>query len=143
MPVLRERDILCRSDNGVSRICHTAFTVVLIAGGMLLVAGSQVDAMWEYWRELAARGGSRTDTDGYRKGTDYARFTSFLDPFRRRSRKRLAGGSVAAGYWEPADLRAWDLATVYRRTYICLNAQNDFILAIIGEELGFMGIFWP
>ena len=57
----------------------TAFTVVLIAGGMLLVAGIK-------WSHVAILGASALaagfafifmDPDGYRK----ARFMSFRDPF--------------------------------------------------------------
>lgn len=74
----------------------TAFTVVFIAGGMLIVSGVK-------WRHMGILAGAATvagvglilmDTEGYR----FARFTSFLGSFRRRSQKRLAGGSVSAGY---------------------------------------------
>ena len=57
----------------------TAFTVVFIAGGMLIVSGVK-------WRHMGILAGAATvagvglilmDTEGYR----FARFTSFLDPF--------------------------------------------------------------
>ena len=57
----------------------TAFTIVFIAGGMLLVSG----AKWSHLGILAGGAGVAgvafifTDPDGYR----FARFTSFLDPF--------------------------------------------------------------
>ncbi len=116
----------------------TAFTIVLIAGGMLLVAGIK-------WRHVGILGISAVcagfalilmDSDGYRK----ARLVSFLDPF---------ADALGDGYQVVQSLLALGSGgltglgignSVQKNLYLPF-AQNDFILAIIGEELGFVGIF--
>ena len=115
----------------------TAFTIVFIAGGMLLMSG----AKWSHLGILA--GGAAvagvafifTDPDGYR----FSRITSFLDPF---------ADAVGSGYQVVQSLLAMGtggltglgLGNSIQKNLYLPEPQNDFILAIIGEELGFVGI---
>lgn len=115
----------------------TAFTVVFIAGGMLMVAGVK----WRHMGMLAGAAGAAgvaliiMDTDGYR----FARLTSFLDPFA----DALEGGwqvvqsLLAMG---SGGLTGLGLGNSIQKNLYLPEPQNDFILAIIGEELGFVGI---
>ena len=116
----------------------TAFTVVLIAGGMLLVAGIK-------WSHVAILGVSALgagfafifmDPDGYRK----ARFMSFLDPFADALGNgwQVVQSLLALG---TGGLTGLGLGNSVQKNLYLPFAQNDFILAIIGEELGFVGIF--
>ena len=116
----------------------TAFTVVLIAGGMLLVAGIK-------WSHVAILGVSALaagfafifmDPDGYRK----ARFMSFRDPFADTLGNgwQVVQSLLALG---TGGLTGLGLGNSVQKNLYLPFAQNDFILAIIGEELGFVGIF--
>ena len=115
----------------------TAFTVCLIAGGMLLVAGIK-------WRHVAVLGGAAcvagavfifADSDGYR----YNRFMSFLDPF---ADPLGNGWQVVQSLYAlgTGGLTGLGLGNSVQKNLYLPMAQNDFILAIIGEELGFVGI---
>lgn len=115
----------------------TAFTVVFIAGGMLLVSGVK-------WRHLGILAGAAgvagvglifMDTDGYR----FARFTSFLDPFADALGNgwQVVQSLLAMG---TGGLTGLGLGNSIQKNLYLPEPQNDFILAIIGEELGFVGI---
>ncbi len=116
----------------------TAFTVVAIAGGMLLVAGTK----WKHLGVLAGAGFAAgivfifADTDGYR----YSRFTSFLDPFADALGDgwQVVQSLLALG---SGGLTGLGLGNSVQKTLYLPYPQNDFILAIIGEELGFIGVF--
>lgn len=116
----------------------TAFTVVLIAGGMLLVAGIK----WSHVGILAIAAGAAgvgfifMDSDGYR----YNRFMSFLDPFADALGNgwQVVQSLLALG---TGGLTGLGLGNSVQKNLYLPFAQNDFILAIIGEELGFIGIF--
>lgn len=116
----------------------TAFTVVLIAGGMLLVAGIK----WSYVAILGASALAAgfafifMDPDGYRK----ARFMSFRDPFADALGNgwQVVQSLLALG---TGGLTGLGLGNSVQKNLYLPFAQNDFILAIIGEELGFVGIF--
>ena len=116
----------------------TAFTLVLIAGGMLLVAGIKWSHAGILFIAAVCSGIVFIfgDSDGYRK----ARAISFLDPF---------ADALGDGYQVVQSLLALGTGgltglgignSVQKNLYLPF-AQNDFILAIIGEELGFAGIF--
>ena len=116
----------------------TAFTIVAIAGGMLLVAGAK-------WKHLFSLGGLGfaaglvlifADSDGYR----LARATSFLDPFEDALGDgwQVVQSLLALG---SGGLTGVGLGNSVQKTLYLPYPQNDFILAIIGEELGFVGIF--
>ncbi|MBQ4649674.1 MAG: putative lipid II flippase FtsW [Firmicutes bacterium] len=115
----------------------TAFTVCFIAGGMLLVAGAK-------WRHLVILAGAAvaaavafifTDTTGYR----YKRFLSFLDPFEDPldTGWNVVQSLLALG---TGGLTGRGLGNSIQKNLYLPMPQNDFILAIIGEELGFIGI---
>lgn len=115
----------------------TAFTVVFIAGGMLIVSGVK-------WRHMGILAGAATvagvglilmDTEGYR----FARFTSFLDPFADALGNgwQVVQSLLAMG---TGGLTGLGLGNSIQKNLYLPEPQNDFILAIIGEELGFIGI---
>ena len=115
----------------------TAFTICFIVGGMLLVAG----AKWIHLGTLA--GGAVAagvvlifaDTSGYR----YGRFLSFLDPFEDPlgTGWNVVQSLLALG---TGGLTGLGLGNSVQKNLYLPMPQNDFILAIIGEELGFIGI---
>lgn len=115
----------------------TAFTIVFIAGGMLLVSG----AKWSHIGILAGAAGVAgvglifMDTDGYR----FDRFTSFLDPFADSLGNgwQVVQSLLAMG---TGGLTGLGLGNSIQKNLYLPEPQNDFILAIIGEELGFIGI---
>ncbi|MBQ9961066.1 MAG: putative lipid II flippase FtsW [Firmicutes bacterium] len=115
----------------------TAFTVVFIAGGMIFVAGAQ-------WKHLGMLAGVAltagvgfifTDKDGYR----FARITSFLDPFEDAlgSGYQVVQSLLAMG---TGGLTGLGLGNSIQKNLYLPEPQNDFILAIIAEELGFVGV---
>ena len=107
----------------------TAFTVVFIAGGMLLVSG----AKWRHLGLLAGGAGVAgvafifLDTDGYR----FARFTSFLDPFADALGNgwQVVQSLLAMG---TGGLTGLGLGNSVQKNLYLPEPQNDFILAIIG-----------
>lgn len=115
----------------------TAFTVIFIAGGMLFVSG----ARWGHLGMLAGAAGVAgvaliaMDTDGYR----LKRFTSFLDPFAHALDDgwQVVQSLLAMG---TGGLTGRGLGNSIQKNLYLPEPQNDFILAIIGEELGFVGI---
>ena len=115
----------------------TAFTIVFIAGGMLLVSG----AKWSHLGILAGAAAVAgvafifTDPDGYR----FSRITSFLDPFADAlgSGYQVVQSLLAMG---TGGLTGLGLGNSIQKNLYLPEPQNDFILAIIGEELGFVGI---
>jgi len=115
----------------------TGMTVCMIAGGMLLVAGIK----WRYVFGLAGAalvGGMALifmDEDGYR----YQRVLSFLDPFEDvlGSGWQVVQGLLALG---TGGLTGLGLGNSIQKNLYLPEPMNDFILAIIGEELGFIGI---
>ena len=115
----------------------TAFTICFIVGGMLLVAGAK-------WKHLGTLAGAAvaagvalivTDTSGYR----YGRFLSFLDPFEDPLGDgwNVVQSLLALG---TGGLTGLGLGNSVQKNLYLPMPQNDFILAIIGEELGFVGI---
>lgn len=120
----------------------TALTVIGIAAGMLFLAGLQ-------WRYLILSGGILTAgvfglarfgaNFGY--GHVMRRLTSFLDPFEdalgdgfQVVQSLLAlgtGGFLGLGLGK----------SVQKNLYLP-EPMNDFILSIIGEELGLVGVFF-
>lgn len=114
----------------------TAITVFLIAVGIAFVAGLQ----WRYiiLMFLGVAGGSFyliKINDGYW----HDRMASFLDPFAdalgdgfQVVQSLLALGT--GGLWGKG------LGQSIQKNLYLPEPQNDFILAIIGEELGFLGV---
>ena len=114
----------------------TAITVFLIAVGIAFVAGME-------WRYIILMGAG-TLVGGYYllyidKGYWHSRVASFLDPFAdalgdgfQVVQSLLALGT--GGLWGKG------LGQSVQKNLYLPEPQNDFILAIIGEELGFIGI---
>lgn len=115
----------------------TAFTIIMIAGGMLLVAGIR----WIHVAILGVGAGLAgfalifMDSDGYR----LQRFMSFLDPFADSLGNgwQVVQSLLALG---TGGLTGLGLGNSVQKNLYLPMAQNDFILAIIGEELGFVGV---
>ena len=115
----------------------TGMTLCMIAGAMLLVAGAK-------WKHIFGLIGLAlvgvvllvfTDEDGYRM----QRVLSFLDPFEDPlgSGWQVVQGLYALG---TGGLTGLGLGNSIQKNLYLPEPQNDFILAIIGEELGFIGI---
>lgn len=115
----------------------TAFTVLFIAGGMIFVAGARIGHLVVLGGAggLAAAALVLLDEDGYR----FARFMSFLDPFKDALGNgwQVVQSLLAMG---TGGLTGRGLGNSIQKNLYLPEPQNDFILAIIGEELGFFGI---
>lgn len=117
----------------------TAVTVCFIAGGMLIVAGMS----FKYVAGLVALGGAAgtflilADRSGYK----YGRFLSFMDPFEDVSGDgwNVVQSLLALGTGGVTGLGLGQ--SVQKNLYLPMP-QNDFILAIVGEELGLLGILF-
>lgn len=116
----------------------TAITIFMIIVTMLFVAGAKI------WHLFAVGGAGIlagvfaifVDPDG---GYRLARVTSFLDPFA----DPLGGGyQVVQSLYAlgSGGLFGVGLGKSIQKNLYLPEAHNDFILAIIGEELGFIGI---
>lgn len=115
----------------------TAMIIFGITMSMMLFAG----AKWRYFFGTILAGGVGAavlifaDTDGYR----LKRFTSFLDPF---------ADPLGTGYQVMQSLFAMGSGQVFgvglgksiQKNLHLPEAQNDFILAVIAEELGYIGV---
>ena len=113
----------------------TAATVVFIAGGMLLVAGTKI---WQLF-VLAGLGGAAGVALVVSSEYRYARYTSFLDPFAHALDNgfQAVQSLLALG---TGGFTGLGLGKSVQKYLYLPEPQNDFITAIIGEELGFVGI---
>ncbi len=115
----------------------TAATVALIVVGMMFVAGMS----WLYIGGAFGLGAAAlvaliiTDSDGYRM----KRILSFRDPFAdpQGTGYQVVQSLLALG---SGGLTGVGLGKSMQKTLYLPEPQNDFILAIIGEELGFIGL---
>ena len=115
----------------------TAITVCGIIVAMMLVAGMK----WRYLFGAAGLGGAGIlGILVFMKGSYwYQRMTSFVDPFQ---------DPLGEGYQAVQSLLALGSGGLFgvglgksvQKNLYLPEPQNDFILAIIGEELGFIGI---
>ncbi|MBQ2160778.1 MAG: putative lipid II flippase FtsW [Firmicutes bacterium] len=113
----------------------TAATVIFIAGGMMLVAGAKI------WQLIILAGLGFAGGVALIFSSEYRhdRFLSFLDPFE---------DSLGNGFQAVQSLLALGtggftglgLGNSVQKYLYLPEPQNDFITAIIGEELGFVGI---
>jgi len=118
----------------------TAITVCIIIIGILFIAGMK----WWHLGALfavggAAIGGLILSGSGEGEGNYWlTRFTSFLDPFQDPlgSGWQVIQSLLALG---SGGLFGLGLGKSVQKTLYLPEPQNDFILAIIGEELGFIG----
>lgn len=114
----------------------TAITICAIIVGMMFVAGLNLF----YFVAIAGIGAAgvfamiQTDEDGYW----LSRFTTFLDPFQDPlgSGWQVIQSLLALG---SGGLFGVGLGKSIQKTLYLPEPQNDFILSIIGEELGFIG----
>lgn len=118
----------------------TALTVCGIIGGIMILAGLQ----WRYVLAIGGIGGAGIFSIamlGDKIGMDHwkARLVSFRDPF---------ADAVGDGFQVVQSLLAlgsgglfgMGLGKSIQKNLYLPEPQNDFILAIIGEELGFIGL---
>ncbi len=113
----------------------TAATLILIAGGMLLVAGARILHLAILGVLAIGAGAALIMTSEYRR----ARYMSFLDPF---------ADSLGNGFQAAQSLLALGtggftglgLGNSVQKYLYLPEPQNDFITSIIGEELGFVGL---
>ncbi|MDO5490851.1 MAG: putative lipid II flippase FtsW [Bacillota bacterium] len=115
----------------------TALTVCGIAVAMMLVAGMD----WAYVGAAAGLGvGGFLFIVLFMKDTYwYARITNFTDPFQDMYGEgyQVAQSLLALG---SGGLTGVGLGRSVQKSLYLPEPQNDFILAIIGEELGFIGV---
>ena len=113
----------------------TAATIVFIAGGLMLVAGAKIWQLGLLAGLGFAGGVALIFSSEYR----HDRFLSFLDPF---------ADSLGNGFQAVQSLLALGTGgftgqglgkSVQKYLYLP-EPQNDFITAIIGEEIGFIGL---
>jgi len=114
----------------------TAITAVIIAVGIAFLAGM-------HWRYVVLMAGAAVAGGYYlffiNDGYWHQRVVSFMDPF---------ADALGGGYQVVQGLLALGSGGLYGRglgqsvqkNLYLPEPQNDFILAIIGEELGFLGI---
>ncbi len=113
----------------------TAATVVFIAGGMMLVAGAKMGHLIFLAGSGFAAGVALIFSSEYR----HDRFLSFLDPFEDSLNNgfQAAQSLLALG---TGGFTGLGLGNSVQKYLYLPEPQNDFITAIIGEELGFIGI---
>ena len=114
----------------------TAMTVAFIMCGMMFVAGLKL--LW-----IPVIGGAGVAACWFlltMPGAEYRlqRYTSFLDPFADPlgAGYQVVQGMLAMG---SGGLTGVGLGQSIQKTLYLPEPQNDFIFAIIGEELGFIG----
>ena len=114
----------------------TAATVVLIVAAIMFIAGLN----WS-WIAILGAGGVVGVAMMIIRQDDYkmARIASFLDPFAdvQGDSYQVVQGLLAMG---SGGLRGVGFGKSIQKTLYLPEPQNDFILAIIGEELGFIGV---
>lgn len=113
----------------------TAFTIIFICGGMLLVGGAKIYQLGLLAGVGAGAGVMLILTSEYRR----ARLLSFLDPFEDPLGRgyQVVQSLLALG---TGGFKGLGLGNSVQKYLYLPESQNDFILAIIGEELGFAGI---
>lgn len=115
----------------------TAATIAIIVIGILFVAGMRIRYILYVFGLgfLAVVIHILTSGGGYRS----SRIKSFLDPF---SDERGSGYQVIQGLYALASggLKGLGLGNSVQKKLYLPDPQNDFILAIIGEELGYLGL---
>lgn len=131
--------ILLQPDFGTTVVFLSCATIVIIAGGarmkhlLIGVIAIAVAALLFFGGELFS-----SDDDGER-GYQWKRIECFLDPWHdtqnwcwQQVQAEMAfghGGIAGAGFGQSV-----------QKLFYLPEAQNDFIFAIIGEELGFIGV---
>jgi len=113
-----------------------SFVVITVTvGTMLFLAGMR---FWHFLVCALASAGAMAFLV-WSKAYRAERVTSFLDPWKDPSDSsyQLVQGLIALGRGEWLGV---GLGASVQKLYFLPHAQNDFLLAIIGEELGFLGV---
>lgn len=116
----------------------TAMVIVFIVVGMLIIGGFP----WKYVGGVVAAGvaGIIFILAFLPNSHWYSRLTNFIDPFKNSQGEgyQVSQSLIALGN---GGLKGLGLGNSVTKNLYLPEPQNDFILAIIGEELGFVGIF--
>lgn len=109
--------------------------LALTVGTMLFLAGVR---LWHFLLCAVAGAGAMAVLI-WSKDYRADRVTSFLDPWRDPgdTAYQLVQGLIALGRGEWFGV---GLGASVQKLYFLPHAQNDFLLAVIGEELGFVGV---
>jgi len=121
--------IVVEPDLGTTLVVAFTITVLLIAGGMPL----------RYIVLLGIVTGALVVMLALAQPYQRARLTAFLDPWASKSTAgfQAVQGQIALG---SGGLLGVGLGKSVQKIYYLPEAQTDFILAVIGEELGVLGI---
>ncbi len=121
--------IVVEPDLGTTLVVAFTMTVLLIAGGMPL----------RYIVLLGVVTGALVVMLALAQPYQRARLTAFLDPWASKSTAgfQAVQGQIALG---SGGLVGVGLGKSVQKIYYLPEAQTDFILAVIGEELGVLGI---
>jgi cell division protein FtsW len=122
--------IVVEPDLGTTLVVAFTITVLLIAGGMPL----------RYIVLLGIVAGAVVIMLALAQPYQRARLTAFLNPWASKSTAgfQAVQGQIALG---SGGLVGVGLGKSVQKIYYLPEAQTDFILAVIGEELGVLGIF--
>lgn len=116
----------------------TAIVILVIVVGMLLVGGLN----WGYIGAVIGAGvaGVIFILTFLPDSHWYSRITNFIDPFKNSQGEgyQVSQSLIALGN---GGLKGLGLGNSITKNLYLPEPQNDFILAVIGEELGFVGIF--
>ena len=117
----------------------TAITIIGIAVAMLLVAG--MNWLWVLVTGALGAGGLVFILTFMQGSYWYQRITNFVNPFEDLYGEgyQVAQSLLALG---SGGLTGVGLGNSVQKSLYLPEPQNDFILAIIGEELGFLGILF-
>jgi cell division protein FtsW len=124
----------------------SCFILLACSGIVIIVGGSNLKHIFTLGTGLAAIGGmvvalyllmGKTGTDGNQYRVN--RLTSFIDPFSDHSNTgyQVVQSLYAFGH---GGLSGAGFGQGIQKLHYLPEAHNDFIFAIIGEELGFIGI---
>lgn len=115
----------------------TAMIILAITFCMLLVSGTKISYIVMTFLAGVAGGFVLMFTQSYRAG----RATNFLNPWKDASGKGFQAiqSLLALG---SGNLFGVGLGMSHQKFYYIPEAESDFIFAIIGEELGFIGVIF-
>jgi len=116
----------------------TALVIAFTIGALLIAGGMQL----RHLGMLVAISASCVIVLGLAQPYERARLTSFLHPWATATRSsagyQAVQGQIALG---SGGLLGVGLGRSVQKTFYLPEAQTDFILAVIGEELGVLGTF--
>jgi cell division protein FtsW len=113
---------------GTAFLCFILFCMCLVGGTRVIyLVGSALGGAWAGWLLISS--------SAYR----YKRWTAFLDPFAKAKEEgyQLVQSLYAFG---SGKFFGAGLGAGKQKLFFLPEAHNDFIMAVVGEELGFFGI---